>query len=269
MRRILTSIVGIPLLVYLIEFAPPLAFVIVSYAAMLISLYEYFSLTKNRGNISVIVPGFLLATLVFCSFYFPDLDLQFYFPIGVLLILIAALFSKSRETAGTLQNTAYALFGPWYTGGLLGLVVGVRMIDWGTETGADLLMMLFLIIWTGDTAAYFIGKRWGGHRLTAVSPRKTVEGAVAGFVAGTIAAVVCSYLFVEKIPTGHAILLGALVSIMGQVGDLCESMLKRSANVKDSGSIIPGHGGMLDRLDSLLFGAPAMYYYFYLILQKG
>lgn len=269
MRRILTSIIGIPLLIYLIEFVPPFAFAIVSYAAMLVSLYEYYQLTKNGRNLSIVGPGVVLASLVFFSFYFPDLNLQIYFPIGVILILIAALFSKPDGNAGTLQNTAYALFGPWYTGGLIGLVLGVRMIEWGSETGADLLMMLFLIIWTGDTAAYLIGKRWGHHQLTTISPKKTVEGAVAGFVAGTIAAVVCSYLLVEKLSAGHALLLGALVSIMGQIGDLCESLLKRAANVKDSGSIIPGHGGMLDRLDSLLFGAPAMYYYFYLILQRG
>src|SRR5262249_51407544 len=126
-----------------------------------------------------------------------------------------------------------------------------------------------VIVWTNDIFAFVAGKSFGRHKLAAVvSPKKTVEGAVAGFVAGIIAAAAYAYFLVPSLAIVHACIIGALIGIAGQIGDLCESILKRVAQVKDSGTIVPGHGGMLDRIDSLLFGAPTMYYYYYFFLQK-
>jgi phosphatidate cytidylyltransferase len=150
----------------------------------------------------------------------------------------------------------------------MGYLIGVRRIE-ENNAGQDLLMMLFVIIWANDIFAYVIGKTLGRHPLAPViSPRKTVEGAVAGFLFGIPAAWLYQRFFLPWMGDFHAVLLGMLIGLAGQAGDLCESLVKRAANVKDSGAILPGHGGMLDRLDSLLFGAPAMYYYFYLVLQK-
>jgi phosphatidate cytidylyltransferase len=269
MTRIITSVIAIPVLIYLIKFAPPFLFFLVSFAAMLFCFYEYYLLVRKGNDLFVYLIALCFASLIFSSFYFTERSFSFYFPLGAVLILIAAVLS-GLEIKNALFVTATSLFGAWYVGALTGYVVGVRMIDEGfsDETGSDLLMMLFLIIWCGDTAAYFFGKSFGRHKLSALSPKKTVEGAIAGLVFSILAAVVCRYTFVEQIPMIHAILIGAIVGLAGQLGDLGESLLKRSANVKDSGKVIPGHGGMLDRLDSLLFGAPAMYYYFYLILLK-
>ena len=101
-----------------------------------------------------------------------------------------------------------------------------------------------------------------------MSPKKTIEGAIAGFVFSIVAAVGGRSIFLQQISLIDAIALGAIVGILGQIGDLCESILKRAVQIKDSGTILPGHGGMLDRIDSLLFGAPALYYYWYLVLRS-
>ena len=267
MTRVITAIIGIPILIYVIKFAPPSVFTATVLLAMFLSLFEYFQLTREHGSVKAAWPAYLIATAVLLSFYFVHFQLQFYFPLGAALVLLVALFAR-LEPLAALQATAFALFGAWYVGGLLGYMVGVRMIDAGGETGADLTLMLFVIIWSADSFAYLAGKSFGRHKLSAVSPNKTVEGAVAGFIFGIVGALVCRYVFAPQLSVKDAVILGAVVGTFGQIGDLCESLLKRSAGVKDSGSVIPGHGGMLDRLDSLLFGAPAMYYYFYLFLHK-
>lgn len=268
MTRIITSVIAIPLLIYLIKFAPLGAFVLVSLIVMLFSFYEYYLLARKGKDFAVYLAGAGIASLVLFSFYLPEYGLHFYFPLGAAVVLIVAILSRI-EIANALYTSAASLFGAWYVGGLIGYMVGLKKIDSGGETGSDLLMMLFIITWCGDTAAYFFGKKFGRHSLSVLSPMKTIEGAVAGLIFSILGALACRYFFVEQISTMHALFVGALVGVAGQIGDLCESLLKRSANVKDSGNILPGHGGMLDRLDSLLFGAPAMYYYFYLILQKG
>jgi phosphatidate cytidylyltransferase len=104
--------------------------------------------------------------------------------------------------------------------------------------------------------------------LTPISPQKTVEGSIGGLIFSMLAAILCKLFFFPDVSFVHAIVLGTVVGLMGQIGDLAESLLKRSVKLKDSGSILPGHGGMLDRLDSLLFGAPAMYYYVYFLLYR-
>jgi phosphatidate cytidylyltransferase len=127
--------------------------------------------------------------------------------------------------------------------------------------------MLLVMVWASDIGAYLVGRSIGKHQLTSISPNKTWEGAVAGFIFSILAAIACQYFFVHQISQIHAAILGAILGVTGQLGDLSESLLKRSVSMKDSGSIIPGHGGMLDRLDSLLFGAPTIYYYFYFCLR--
>jgi len=173
------------------------------------------------------------------------------------------LFS-GLELAAAFRSAAYSFFGAVYVGGLLSFLVALRLKDAAAGRGGDLVMMLFCILWTGDSFAYFIGKSIGRHKLApAVSPKKTWEGAIAGFLFSILAAVACHYSFVPQISLMDSAILGTLVGVLGQIGDLGESIIKRAANVKDSGGILPGHGGILDRIDSLLFGAPAMYYYLF------
>ena len=264
MTRIITALIGIPALIYLIKFAPIPIFAAVLFAAMLVCLYEYFSFTEIQKIPSLTVAGYAFASLIFASFYFVNINFALWFPIGVLVVLIAGLVSRI-DFAAALPATAYSLFGPWYTAGLLGYLILIRNID---EIGANLVLSLFVIIWAGDTGAFIVGKLMGRRLLTKISPKKTVEGSFGGLIFSMLLAVVCKYFLVPQLTVNNALWLGALIGIMGQIGDLAESLLKRSANVKDSGSILPGHGGMLDRLDSLLFGAPAMYYYVYFVLNR-
>jgi phosphatidate cytidylyltransferase len=264
MTRIITALIGIPALIYLIKFAPFPIFVAVVFVAMLICLYEYFSLTEIQRIPALAIAGYAFASLIFVSFYFVTIPLAMWFPIGALVVLIAGLVSRI-DFEGALPATAYTLFGPWYTAGLLGYLVLIRNID---DIGANLVLSLFIIIWAGDSGAFVVGKLIGRRPLTKISPKKTVEGSFGGLILSMLLAVACKYFLLPQLSVNNAIWLGALIGIMGQIGDLAESFLKRSANVKDSGSILPGHGGMLDRLDSLLFGAPAMYYYVYFVLNR-
>jgi phosphatidate cytidylyltransferase len=128
--------------------------------------------------------------------------------------------------------------------------------------GMQLIFFIFIEVWTLDTAAYAFGYMFGKHKLAeGISPKKTIEGAIAGIIFGVLTAIACRYLFMKGILTLYqAILLGLVISVLGQFSDLVESLIKRDGNVKDSGKIIPGHGGVFDRFDSYLFAAPAVYY---------
>jgi len=139
--------------------------------------------------------------------------------------------------------------------------------DLGPDAGRHALMMLFLTVWLGDTLAYFVGKSIGKHKLhPIVSPKKTWEGAFGGALGSIGGVFLTAHLFDLTIPVALAIGLGTAVAITEQFGDLCESLFKRSMGVKDSGSLIPGHGGVLDRLDGLVFAAPVVYLTFRFLL---
>lgn len=267
MTRILTSLIAIPILVYVVLFAPAPVCILLILVAMLLALSEYFTFTEARGVGAFRWIGYAMAAAILLSFYFTQTHIELMFPACSAIVLIVALFSR-RDIAKAMEASAFTVFGAWYLGGLMGYLVGIRMLDSGGELGSDLLMMLLVVVWSGDTFAYVFGKWIGKHQLAEVSPNKTWEGAIAGFIFSIAGAIACRYVFVQQLSLMHAAILGALVGITGQIGDLCESLLKRSANIKDSGSIVPGHGGMLDRIDSLLFGAPTIYYYVYFFLRS-
>jgi phosphatidate cytidylyltransferase len=267
MTRILTSVVAIPILIWVVQFAPVGICISLILVAMLLALSEYFLFAEARGAGAFSWIGYAMASTILLSFYFTESHIELFFPLCSAIAMIAALISR-RDFGRALEATAFTVFGAWYLGGLMGYLVGVRMIGSGGELGADLLMMLLVVVWAGDTFAYLFGRWIGKHKLAEVSPNKTWEGSIAGFIFSILAALGCHYLFIQQLAPIHAAILGALVGITGQIGDLCESLLKRSASIKDSGSILPGHGGMLDRIDSLLFGAPTIYYYFYFFLRS-
>ena len=131
------------------------------------------------------------------------------------------------------------------------------------EDGEDLLMLLFVCVVLADIAAYYVGRAVGRRRLAPVlSPKKTWAGAVAGVAASMAGALVAQAWFYQRLAPGHALVLGFALGLAAIVGDLAESMVKRSANVKDSSRLLPGHGGLLDRTDSLLFAGPLLFYYY-------
>jgi phosphatidate cytidylyltransferase len=128
--------------------------------------------------------------------------------------------------------------------------------------GSSWLLLIMLIVMTNDATAYYVGSAFGKHRLyEAVSPKKSIEGALGGLAGSLIGALLAQYFFFNQLGYADVIITALVIGVIGQVGDLFESLLKRSFGVKDSGSIFPGHGGVLDRLDSILFAAPVTYYY--------
>ena len=181
-------------------------------------------------------------------------------PLIPLLVLTALLF-RAGDFARDVPAAAVTLVGTLYLGGLGGCIAALRVMR-PVERGPWRIVLLLAIVMAADTAAYFVGRALGRHKLApTISPGKTIEGAVGGLAGGVIGAWAVSAAGLD-LPGTHVVALGVLVTLAAIAGDLVESLLKRWAGVKDSGRLFPGHGGMLDRLDSLLFGAAVLYYYF-------
>lgn len=170
-------------------------------------------------------------------------------------MLVRALAGPDEFRTGTVR-AAWTLFGAVYAGGLLGYGSLLR----GSPAGREIVFFVALTTWAGDIGAYYVGSRLGRRALAPrVSPKKTVEGAVGGVAATVLAAALGSGAIWPSLSVVTAIWAGALLAVVGILGDLAESAVKRAAGVKDSGTIIPGHGGVLDRLDSVIFGCPVIY----------
>jgi phosphatidate cytidylyltransferase len=195
------------------------------------------------------------------------------FPLSVVLALVvlAAFLSALWRHRQPVRQRALALMaellGVFYFALFLYPAIPVRY-DFGNKIGLQWTLILLMVIWTGDTAALVVGKTLGKSPFAPVlSPKKTNEGAVAGLLAGIgIAAVMQHFLF-SDLPVRHVVVVSLLLGIFGQLGDLAESMLKRAAEIKDSSHLIPGHGGVLDRMDSLLFAFPVLYFYLLQLYQ--
>jgi phosphatidate cytidylyltransferase len=179
--------------------------------------------------------------------------------ITALFLAFALLFLfRIREIADAARDVAYAALGFLYIPFLLMHLVMLHRTTYGWQW----LLVIMLIVMTNDSAAYYTGCAFGKHRLyPLVSPKKSIEGALGGVIGSICGTMLARYTFFPQLSLTDALLTAVLIGILGQTGDLFESLLKRSFGVKDSGNSIPGHGGVLDRLDSIIFAAPAMYYY--------
>jgi len=176
---------------------------------------------------------------------------------SVLVVSIAVSISSGR-TDSRWKGILITLFGMLYIGFPLSTVVSTRSLP----AGEFLVLFLAVVTWTSDTGAYYAGTLWGKHPLLpSVSPKKTVEGLLGGIALAVGTALLAQRWFASQLSLSDAIILGILLTVTGLLGDLFESVIKRRTGVKDSGGILPGHGGMLDRIDSLLFTAPTFYYY--------
>ena len=268
-KRVLVAVVAIPLVVLLVWAGGlPLAL----FLALLASLgaWELLRLAEKTGVHGLLIPGTVTAALMPVASYALSAGwLLRPAPIGgVLLVAIAALavFERTPEQR-PLEATAVTVFAALYCGAPLAFAFALRTHQWaiGAAAGSALLLFPVILTWISDTAAFFVGRAMGKRKLfPAVSPKKTVAGAVGSVVAAAMAAP----LYVEVVlrPAAQlalspwaSVAFGIVVSVAGQLGDLTESLYKREAGTKDSSRLIPGHGGVLDRLDSLYFVLPVAY----------
>jgi phosphatidate cytidylyltransferase len=259
-RRVVTGLVLAAGVIVVFFATPPWGTTTLAVAALSLGLFEYFGLLRARGIRPMRRVGFLLAAAFFLDVAWPGwLDVPVS-PLGALLLLGFALWRGADHES--VSSAAATLLGAVYIGALGGTIASLRLLA-PVEDGAwRMLLLLFIVGWS-DVFAFFVGHALGRHRLAPqVSPGKSVEGALGGLLGGAVGALAVRAMGLPALPLANAVGLGVLTAAAGIVGDLDESLLKRWAGVKDSGTILPGHGGMLDRLDSLLFGAPVLYYYF-------
>jgi phosphatidate cytidylyltransferase len=262
LMRVLTAVIGAPVILGLLYFGPPDAFFALAMLAGLIASYELFAMTHPDDAVSRWL-GVLMALGVGAVAYFRGGDarvLLSVFAIVPFAALFVTLFRLGSMSTAGLRAMALA-FGPLYVGLPLGLMAAMRR-DVGGNDGAGFVVLSLLYAWFADTGGYFAGRFLGKHKLyEAVSPKKTVEGALGGLAAAALGAVLAHFWFLRSLPLVHGVVLAIVAGAAGQAGDLGESLLKRSTGVKDSGAILPGHGGILDRIDALLVTVTATYLY--------
>ncbi|MDT8441240.1 MAG: phosphatidate cytidylyltransferase [Desulfuromonadales bacterium] len=258
-QRILTAAIILPLLSAFIIYAGPLLFGVVLGLISLLALHEFYRMALPARRRFESGCGLIAAAVMTAALLCPPAAGAplAWLALPALVLLLVFLF-RLQEIALIGQEMALTLFGLVYVPLLLVHAGLLRALPFGREW----IFLVLAIVMVSDSMAYFIGRRWGRRKLyPSVSPNKSVEGALGGLLGGLLGAALCKLTFFAALAWPDALLLGAAVGVFSQVGDLVESLLKRSFGVKDSGTLIPGHGGMLDRLDSLLFAFPATYYY--------
>jgi phosphatidate cytidylyltransferase len=271
MSRFITAAVVLPFLIasILISWLQPL-FVSMAAAAMVLGLHEFYLMARRRDLKPDIVAGFLGAAALFTVFYFnepgklADLLMKQMVQLIVIVLTVGTLIAAALRGAPfdkMLASTGATILGVLYIALLGGHLVAMRT-GFNQTLSAHLLSFFFLVIMGSDIGAYYVGKAFGKHLLApTISPGKTWEGVVGGVVAGLLLAVASHFWFFRELPLKWALPLATVMTVVGIFGDLTESALKRGAGAKDAGKFLPGHGGLLDRLDSLLFNAPVIYYF--------
>ncbi len=262
MKRVLTALILAPPLWALVRFGPAWAFSLLIAVVIAVAVSEAYGILAARGAQPFRWVGVTCALAVAATFDAStsfDLSLGLPLTFGTIAIVIAAMAGRD-DPAAMLDSIQTTLFPVLLVGLTLGHLIGLRSI--GTEAGRDLVFLLAMCVMFADTAAYYVGSAIGRKKMAPrLSPNKSWEGAIAAILASIGAAWLASVWFYPELPLKHALILGALLGPAGIIGDLAESVLKRSGGVKDSGRLLPGHGGLLDRADSLLFAAPVLYYY--------
>ena len=261
-KRVISAIILIPVIIFLVWWGGyPYSIAIVLVSGLM--LIEFWGLSQSigarGGRIFAVACGVLFCLSAVDSIGFA-VPVELVLALTVLLPFSYRIFRDQANVA--FLSVASTLLGAVYIGWVFGHhLILLRNLS---GVGRGLIFFLLVTIWLGDTAAYLFGKRFGRHKLRpTISPGKTIEGTIAGIVFGTLGGLGVWSLFLQDVLSiPHTLILGVLLGIVGQLGDLSESIIKRSADVKDSGALIPGHGGLLDRCDSLIFSAPTLYYYF-------
>jgi phosphatidate cytidylyltransferase len=259
--RILTSTLLLPLLLGLLFLGPAWAWYLLVLAACIVASAELFAMTHPGDRVAQGI-GVATTALVSVSLYLfsrePRVVLSVM--IGATLIGVLTPLWRLGDIGSAALRLAAGVAGPLYIGALLTCIALLRHEQ--GALGASFVLLALGFAWLGDTGGYFVGRQFGKHQLyPAVSPKKTWEGLFGSLLGAGLGAVVIRTYLLPAVPLSHALILAVVAGVLGQLGDLAESVLKRSAGVKDSGFIIPGHGGLLDRIDALLLVSPVVYLY--------
>jgi phosphatidate cytidylyltransferase len=256
LRRLLSTLLLLPLFVWMVVDGPVWLFGTVMVLAGALGQWEWSGMFARAGVPTFRMFGLLGGSLLTASFALPVSERLVF--TGVLLALLGIGLLRPPSGRPAWEPVAITLLGICYVNWLLGYTFWLRDLTDGREW----ILLLVSVTWLGETAAYLVGSTLGRHKLAPVlSPRKTVEGAVAQLAVSVLAALGARAAFFPALSLEGAIVVGLLLGLVGQAGDLVESAVKRSVGTKDTGRLIPGHGGMLDRVDSLLVSSPVLFYY--------
>lgn len=263
--RLATAAVSVPVILALIFIAPPWAFYLLVLGALLVGSYEIFAMTHPGDLVSQAI-GVALSAATSVALYVGWGDPRVLVTVLITIPVMGPILTLAR--LGAMESAALRAcamgFGPLYVSAPLTLLTLLRTTHaHAPATGSGLVLLALGFGWFADTGAYFAGRFLGKHKLyEAVSPKKTVEGALGGLVASVLWALLAVFWFLKgALPLLHAIPLAIVAGALGQAGDLGESLLKRSTGVKDSGAILPGHGGILDRLDAVIVTSLVVFLY--------
>jgi len=289
--RVLVAAIGIPIIVILTMTGGPWFAGFVAIVAS-VGLHEYYRLGIAKGASPQVATGIVFGLCVVLAFFLCGTTtsggrmtaLAAVAGLMIVFLPIILLVELFRDKAGAMANVAVTVMGVGYVSIFLGTLIGVRemflpgqfpsaryFFPGGPMASSDInltvyrwggytVLTVFTAIWICDSAAYFAGRAWGKHKLfPRVSPNKSWEGAIAGFLGAIVAFLIARAIVLPYMSVSIALVCGMIVGVFGQLGDLVESLLKRDAGVKDSSSLIPGHGGVLDRFDSIMFVSPMIF----------
>jgi phosphatidate cytidylyltransferase len=271
LTRVLVALLfGPPLLV--LAYLGQLYFLILVLFLIMLALWELSDIFRLKGTNLPRIPLMVLGLLIGAASYFPYEE-------NLLLIIFSSLLYIgffqiiTQETEKAISNISSFMFSLIYVPVLFSFLVLIRQlpkaVNLDYQVGGFWIIFILFCVWLSDTLAYFVGTSLGKHKLCPrISPKKSVEGFFAGLSGSVIAAIICHYTFLNFISFAHLLILSVIIGMVGLAGDLVESSFKREVNLKDSSNILPGHGGVLDRFDSLLFVAAPVYFYLKFIIYR-
>ncbi len=262
--RVAVIVLGIPCL-YFITLRGGLFFLILVDLIILLGLREFYVLMRAKGYQPCEALGYFCALAISWYAWREGVGVPLLVTGSLLVIMVREVFR--RDMTNSLAHIAVTIFGIMYIGWMGSHLVMLRelpaALGLDDHMGAQLVFFAALLTWATDTGAYLFGVAFGRHKLIPrISPKKTVEGAIGGLLAAGLCGWLCAKGLTPFLTPLAATVVGLIVGVMAQLGDLVESMIKRDAGIKDSAELIPGHGGVLDRFDSMLFTVPVLYYYF-------
>lgn len=264
-QRVVVAVIGIPLLLW-INVSGGIPFLGLVLLLSLMATFEFRRLAEHRAHPPTLLLLLPMTAFIQLNFYYRFIDYWEALLAAVMILYVVELW---RQQGSQFLNIGTTLVGLVYVNLSFGSLMKLRMTGAlpgtpGSEAGAALVLLMFVCVWAADIFAYFGGSRLGGRFITRklfprLSPKKTWEGYFSGIVGSVLVSWLCSR-YVPGFPDGHAPLVGLMVGVVSPAGDLMESMFKRDAGVKDSSGVIPGHGGVLDRFDTIMFISPLLYF---------